>query len=77
MLRKIVGAFILLALIFAGPILSGESDAKPPGQVLGMLAMFTICAGILWGITTGWKAMAQRWSAKPKQARIDPANDKA
>ena len=60
MLRKIVGAFILLALIFVIPILRGESDAKSPGGVLGILAMFAICA---WDIVGNQVELEGDWPA--------------
>ena len=77
MLRKIAGAFILLALIFAVPILREESDAASPSRVLGILVGFTICAGILWGIRASWKLIVRLWSAKSNQGQVDPTNDKA
>jgi hypothetical protein len=76
-LRKIVGAFILLALIFVIPILRGESDAKSPGGVLGILAMFAICAGILWGIRSSWTGITRLWLARSTPRQIGPKNDKA
>jgi hypothetical protein len=77
MFWKIVGAFVLLALIFVIPILRGESDAKSPSGVLGILAMFTICAGILWAMRAARKRIARLWSARSISRQIGPRNDKA